>query len=188
MKAIFGAAVLATIPVFATPPASKPAPCPSCDKGISRAAALTAPADCLKGGLDATFAVNGMEKEGLTTGVRDALAGIEGVHIEKVCPQSAVVKVNYDPAKTSPSKVATTISGTGANVEGQRLTFKIAGMTCSGCSGKLTKVLAKTDGVTKVASVSHEKGNATLLIDPAKTDQEKITGVINKVGYKVVES
>jgi copper chaperone CopZ len=196
MKTACFALVLALAPAgmaSAEAPA-KAAPCPSCDKGASRLAALTAAADCPEdctkpccSGETAVFAVTGMDQDGLAARVEAALAKTDGAKVEKVCQTSGVAAVKYDPAKTTPAALAQVITATGATVAGQEMSFKVAGMTCSGCSAKLTKVLAGTEGVAQVKSVSHETGEATVLINPAKTDHAKLTAVINKSGYKVQE-
>ena len=178
-------------PLLAEKPAP-PKPCPSCDKGVSRLAALTGAAaqegaELGANARQATFVVTGMENDGLSAKVQESLAKTDGVHVEKVCHNSAVAVVKYDPAKTNPAALAKTIAASGATVTGQEVSFKVAGMTCTGCSSKLDKVLAKTEGVSGVKSVSHETGKATVLIDPTKTDEAKVAAVINKSGYKVQE-
>jgi copper chaperone CopZ len=56
----------------------------------------------------------------------------------------------------------------------------IEGMTCGGCAGTVHYALARTPGVVH-AHV--EVGAATVLYDPAHTNDQAIRGVIAQAGY-----
>jgi len=62
-------------------------------------------------------------------------------------------------------------------------TFKVTGMYCTACQTKIQHALQKTDGV-KDASVSLDKGSATVTYDDAKVKTEQLVRVIEKEGYK----
>ena len=59
----------------------------------------------------------------------------------------------------------------------------VEGMTCGGCSGRLTKVLERADGVRE-AVVSHENGTARVSGDIALED---VHVLIEQAGFDVVE-
>ena len=59
----------------------------------------------------------------------------------------------------------------------------VDGMTCGGCSGRLTKVLERAGGVRE-AVVSHEAGTARVSGDIALQD---VHALIEQAGFDVVE-
>lgn len=61
--------------------------------------------------------------------------------------------------------------------------FKVTGMYCDACQTKIQQALKKTDGV-KSATVSLDKGMATVIYDNAKVKPDQIVQVIEKEGYK----
>jgi copper chaperone CopZ len=176
------------------PTTSKPAAaCPSCDAASSRLAAVlgkkACPPDCTKlccTGKTAYFTVTKMADGPAAEKVTQALNAIEGTKIEKICVNTPCAVVKYDPGKTNPAKLAKAIDDAGSKVTSQKLTFQVSGMTCTGCSSKLTKVLNSTPGVTKVEKISHTTGTATLHIDPAKLTSAKVAAVIKSTGYQAI--
>ncbi|MGH8738186.1 MAG: heavy-metal-associated domain-containing protein [Burkholderiales bacterium] len=67
-----------------------------------------------------------------------------------------------------------------------QVTLKIEGMHCEGCAQVIEALLAREDGVQKVA-VSYAKREARLLLDPAATDPAKLAAAIERAGYRVAE-
>ncbi|MCD7098424.1 heavy-metal-associated domain-containing protein [Stenotrophomonas sp. MMGLT7] len=65
--------------------------------------------------------------------------------------------------------------------------LKVDGMTCSGCSGRLKRVLEGTDGVTSTDIVL-ETGQVSVGYDAAGTDVEAIKEVIADAGFTVVDA
>lgn len=61
----------------------------------------------------------------------------------------------------------------------ETITLKVAGMTCGGCAVSVKRAGATVDGVSRV-TVSHEKGEAEVTYDPAKTTPETIAHAITK--------
>lgn len=62
-------------------------------------------------------------------------------------------------------------------------TFKVTGMYCNACETKIQQALKKTDGVQS-ATVSLDKGSATVTYDDAKVEPDQLVKVIEKEGYK----
>ena len=58
-------------------------------------------------------------------------------------------------------------------------------MTCINCQNKIQKALAGLPGVKK-ASVSYQSGTAQVVYDPGKISQNRITQVIEQLGYEVL--
>jgi len=62
-------------------------------------------------------------------------------------------------------------------------TIMIEGMTCSGCSGRVEKLLNKIDGVQ--AKVSHEENKADVKISGDVSD-DVLKSTVESAGFKVV--
>lgn len=65
-------------------------------------------------------------------------------------------------------------------------TLKVAGMTCGGCVGSVTKALKAVDGVTAVA-VSLQSGEARVEFNEEATSPERLRAAIQRAGYKTEE-
>lgn len=65
--------------------------------------------------------------------------------------------------------------------------FSIRGMHCDGCAQTIQHTLERQEGV-QTCSVSFDEGAARVLYDPARVNSEHLVGVIEKAGFKAVES
>ncbi len=63
-----------------------------------------------------------------------------------------------------------------------KVEFPVIGMSCGGCSGKISKALSAVDGVLK-AEVSHTDDMARLEFDPVRTSVEALKAVVVEAGY-----
>ncbi len=70
-----------------------------------------------------------------------------------------------------------------AEVEGQEVVIKVAGMTCDGCAGKVTTALEASNGVNS-ADVCFKSGKATVTYDQAATSPEQLVKAIQSAGFK----
>ncbi len=66
----------------------------------------------------------------------------------------------------------------------QTETFKIAGMTCGGCTDKVTRALQAVAGVGDV-QVSLSNGEATVQFDERATSLAQLKTVVQEAGYGV---
>ena len=57
----------------------------------------------------------------------------------------------------------------------------IIGMTCGGCSGRVTRVLEATPGVIS-ATISHEK-NSGVITTTSQLSTENIVDIVNDTGF-----
>jgi len=128
-----------------------------------------------------------MTCEGCSGKVTKALSAVEGVTTQKVCHKSGSVKFTFDPAKTDKTKVITAINATGFKVAGEKLNIPVTGMTCGGCSKKVTTALEAIEGCT-ISKVCHKSGHAEVTIDTAKTSKAKVIDAINATGFKAQEA
>jgi len=63
------------------------------------------------------------------------------------------------------------------------LVFKVGGMTCGGCVNSVRKVITAINGVSKV-DVSLERGEATVIYDPAQSTQEAFKTAVRNAGFE----
>jgi copper chaperone len=61
----------------------------------------------------------------------------------------------------------------------QRVTIKVDGMTCGHCTATVERLIKESDGIYEV-TVSLNDGSADVLLDPFKTDKEKLKTSINE--------
>lgn len=62
--------------------------------------------------------------------------------------------------------------------------FKVAGMTCGGCTGSVTRALKAINGVGDV-EVSLATGEAKVQFDEALTSPDQLASAVKKAGYGV---
>ncbi|MDE0869574.1 MAG: heavy metal-associated domain-containing protein [Candidatus Poseidoniaceae archaeon] len=61
-------------------------------------------------------------------------------------------------------------------------TLNITGMTCSGCSGRIMRVLEATPGVLK-ADISHDTGSG-IVTTSTEVSTSKLVEIVNSVGFE----
>lgn len=66
------------------------------------------------------------------------------------------------------------------------LTLKVEGLRCDGCAERVRTRVAAQPGV-KSTEVSFEQAQARVLYDPQATDEDRLVGVIQELGYRVVD-
>lgn len=62
-------------------------------------------------------------------------------------------------------------------------TFKVEGMTCSGCERTVQKVIGNIEGV-KNASANVATASVSVEYDPARVNTDQIRDAVSKVGYR----
>jgi len=67
----------------------------------------------------------------------------------------------------------------------QQIELKVDGMTCSGCSGRLKRVLEATDGV-RAAEIVLETKQVTVEYDEASIGTSVIHEAISDAGFSVM--
>lgn len=70
---------------------------------------------------------------------------------------------------------------------GETIALKIDGMHCMSCSMNIDGELEDTPGVIE-ADTNYAKGESTITFDPKKVNREKLSQVIEKLGYRVTKS
>ncbi len=74
----------------------------------------------------------------------------------------------------------------GENIMGKnkKVTFKVSGMHCNGCSASIGKALSRLDGIEH-AEADFQKGIADVAYNEKAIEKEKIIETIEDLGYKV---
>lgn len=66
------------------------------------------------------------------------------------------------------------------------VTLKVEGLRCDGCADRVRTRVSAEPGV-KNTDVSFEQAQARVLFDPQATDEDRLVGVIQELGYRVVD-
>jgi len=147
-------------------------------------------AECAKTACSAdkvTFAVDGLTCGGCENKLSKAFASTEGVTVEKVCSKSGKACLKYDSEKVSKEDLMAVVAKSGFKLKGEQVTLPVNGMTCGGCSSKVSKALASLEGVSD-SSVCHKSNKAVVTFDPSKTCATSVTKAINNTGFKVAKA
>src|SRR5687768_11718430 len=65
----------------------------------------------------------------------------------------------------------------------ERIDLPVEGMTCASCVNRVSKGLAKLEGVAR-ADVNLASGRATVVFDPARVEVEDLRARIESLGYE----
>ncbi len=63
--------------------------------------------------------------------------------------------------------------------------WKVDGMTCDGCSGRLNRVLRAADGIA-AAEADHAAGRVVVDYDPGRIDEARIREAIIGAGFRML--
>ncbi len=66
----------------------------------------------------------------------------------------------------------------------KKVTFKVSGMHCNGCSASIGKALSRLDGIEH-AEADFQKGIADVAYNEKAIEKEKIIKTIEDLGFKV---
>ncbi len=113
--------------------------------------------------------------------IETALAKLPGVHAQ-VNLANDEAWIDYDPAASSPQRLAETIEDAGYGVPRERLELSIEGMTCASCVSRVEKALADVSGVEKAeVNLATEKASVTYL--PGATRPLDLIAAVEDAGY-----
>ncbi len=66
----------------------------------------------------------------------------------------------------------------------KKVTLKVSGMHCNGCSASIGKALSRLDGIEH-AEADFQKGIVDVIFNEKAIEKEKIVENIENLGYKV---
>lgn len=119
--------------------------------------------------------------------VDKALAQISGISKVASCPESKRTTVGFDAKKLDEKKLLAAIKLAGYKVDAQYVDYKVDGMSCSACSSKVSKAVAKLEGI-KSNEVCHASDHAKIAFDPNKITQQQVIAAINSTGFQALPS
>ena len=95
-----------------------------------------------------------------------------------------ISKNEKSACKTSTCAKTNDCGSCGKDAVSNSVSLVITGMTCEGCSDKITKALTAIEGVI-TQKICHKSGSVKFTYNPEKTNKTKIISVINTTGFKV---
>jgi len=145
------------------------------------AAAAKADAGLIK----VTYQVDGLACSACDTKLTKVLGSLDGVKAPEVCHVAKTAKLAYDPKKVKEAKLVAAIEKAGYLVKSETIQVSVEGMTCAGCSSKVSTAVAAVKGV-KEQKVCHESKTAVVTFDPKTVSRDKVLAAIDQTGFKVV--
>jgi len=132
------------------------------------------------------YKISGMSCAACEDKLTKAVAKLDGVSEPSACSKSGKAVMAIDAKKVKDQQLLAAIEKAGFKVEGEVLTVKVEGMTCEGCSSKVSQAVAGVKGA-KAEGVCHESGQTVVSFDPKKVSRDQIIAAIDKTGFKVVQ-
>src|SRR5215204_3722583 len=132
-----------------------------------------------------TIPVTGMSCASCVRRVERALAVNEGVAEASVNFASEEASVAYHPETTKADELIRLIREAGYGVDVRERTFRVKGMTCASCVGRVERALRKVPGVVG-ASVNLANEKATVGYVAGEVDPQDLEKAIEGAGYGVV--
>lgn len=166
----------------------------ACGEAAGCDAAATCPATQAKaetpvkpGYARVSFQVEGMSCVSCEANLTRVLSRLDGVESPKVCVQTKVARLDFDPKKVKDTLLVAAIERAGYTVKSGTVQVKVDGLACGDCSTQLTRALAWLDGVVGEQKVCHVAKLAAVTFDPKKLSREKILAAIDQTGFKTVQ-
>jgi len=131
-----------------------------------------------------TLPIEGMTCASCARTIESKLSHADGVHKANVSFPAESAEIDYAPARISQKELESVIEEAGYKVKRKKTTIdlKIAGMSCASCANTIEKALRKTPGVIK-ADVSFTSEEASVTVDPDKTDRDALVDAVKEAGY-----
>jgi Cu+-exporting ATPase len=138
-----------------------------------------------------TFSIGGMTCAACAGRIERVVQKIEGIETVAVNLTTEKMTVVYDQTKVNSGLISEKIEKAGFQAETlekkvDENTFKIIGMTCAACSGRIEKVVGKLDGVNRV-NVNLTTEKMTVDYDKNKVDFSDFERVVTRAGFGIEE-
>ncbi|XP_078602292.1 copper-transporting ATPase 1-like isoform X1 [Branchiostoma floridae x Branchiostoma japonicum] len=132
------------------------------------------------------ISVKGMTCNSCVQNIQGYVGQQEGVIHIKVSLADNNATIQYDPAKTSPSKLRDIIDDMGFEASlpsnTAQVVIGIEGMTCNSCVQTIEGMISKMDGVESIkVSLAEKQGRVTY--DASKTNPEAIREAVDDMGF-----
>ena len=138
-----------------------------------------------------TFSIGGMTCAACAGRIERVVQKIEGIETVAVNLATEKMTVVYDQTKVNSGLISEKIEKAGFQAEAlekkvDENTFKIIGMTCAACSGRIEKVVGKLAGVNRV-NVNLTTEKMTVDYDKNKVDFSDFERVVTRAGFGIEE-
>ena len=138
-----------------------------------------------------TFSIGGMTCAACAGRIERVVQKIEGIETIAVNLTTEKMTVVYDQTKVNSGFISEKIEKAGFQAETlekkvDENTFKIIGMTCAACSGRIEKVVGKLDGVNRV-NVNLTTEKMTVDYDKNKVHFSDFERVVTRAGFGIEE-
>ncbi len=116
--------------------------------------------------------------------IEAALNGRDGVANTVVNPTTGAVAFDFDPGRTSVTKVIAALRELGVTPGVARMRLAVQGMRCASCVTAVEQALVQTPGVVS-ATVNPASAQADVVYEPRVIDFEGLRQAVEDSGYKL---
>jgi len=131
----------------------------------------------------ADLPVDGMTCSACATRLEKALTRSTGIVTAGVNFALERADVSFDAGTTDLNKIAGVVRGAGFEVPEEPFSFGVGGMTCSACSGRVEKALARLSGVLE-ANVNIALERADIRTIAGSTTIDQLAKAVREAGYE----
>ena len=135
-----------------------------------------------------SFKIEGMTCAACSGRVERVVGKLEGVESASVNLATETLSVRYDKEKIDEEKIELAVikAGYGIKKNIKTYTYKVEGMTCASCSGRVERVTRKLHGVeNSIVNLATEK--LTITINEDEIGYGDIKAAVEKAGYKLIK-
>lgn len=133
------------------------------------------------------YKVGGMTCSACSNRVERGVKKMEGINNANVNLTTEILTVDFDENKISSDKIEKKVEALGYSIvkKIKTYTYKVEGMTCAVCAGRVEKVTKKIEGVQdSIVNLATEK--LTITIDEDVVSYSDIKSAVEKAGYKLI--
>ena len=133
------------------------------------------------------YKVGGMTCSACANRVERGVKKMEGINNANVNLTTEILTVDFDENKISSDEIEKKVESLGYSIVKniKTHTYKVEGMTCAVCAGRVEKVTRKIEGVqNSIVNLATEK--LTITIDEDLVNYSDIKSAVEKSGYKLI--
>lgn len=127
--------------------------------------------------------IAGMSCAACSARIEKGLARLDGVETATVNLAAEKASVTYDPTKLNLTDLANKIEQLGFRVITEQVEFRISGMSCAVCAGRIEKGLTSLPGIYR-ASVNLAAEKATVEYSANDVTLQQIKDLVHRLGFE----
>lgn len=131
----------------------------------------------------ATLKIGGMSCAACANRIEKGLTKLAGVDKAAVNLATEKATITYDPAQTGLKEIFAKVEALGFQIIKEKVDFKISGMSCAACAGRIEKGLKGLPGVYS-AAVNLAAEKATIEYNPAEITISQMQEKVSKLGFE----